>query len=251
MGSAQTDTNDINNIHEQLLLQQLPETLQHYCQAGQSVAQMAHLAKNIIQMVSGSVEIMELGLERKQYDRVLRSWNIFEPNFIRLKKFVLDLIKYTKHTPLQKTDCDFNQAVQKGIGSCEKLLKHKHVKIRLHQDQTIPAAQLDSERLEETVMNLIIHAFDNLSDQMGEVTIRTQWLADQQQIQLVVSDDGPALSETVQQQLAEPFERTRNMYGTGFDLPLAKLVVEQHNGYLEISSGETAGNTVSVYLPVA
>lgn len=251
MGLPETDTDrDVNRINEQLILQQLPDELQAYCEGGKSVVELAHLAKNIIQMVSGSVEIMELGLERKQYDRVLRSWNIFEPNFIRLKKFLLDLIKYTKHYPLQKSACDVNQTVQNGIRSCEKLLKHKHIKIRLHQDKTIPAAQLDAERLEETVMNLIVHAFDNLGDQVGTITIHTHWLADNQQIQLVVSDDGPALSDAVKQQLAEPFERTRNMYGTGFDIPLARLVVEQHNGYLEIGSGTDTGNDVTVYLPL-
>ena len=250
MESAQTGVNDVNKLSEEMMLQQLPEDLQAYCESGRSVAELAHLAKNIIQMVSGSVEIMELGLERKQYDRVLRSWNIFEPNFIRLKKFILDLIKYTKHYPVQKTTCDFNEILQKGIGSCERLLKHKHVTIRLHQDKAIPAAQWDAGRLEEMVMNLIIHAFDNLEIQTGVITIRSEYLADNQQVRLVVSDDGPALSDAIKEQLGEPFERTRNMYGTGFDIPLAKLIVELHNGYLEISSDENTGNAVTVYLPI-
>ena len=56
----------------------LPEQLRQWCLSGQSVSETAHLVKNIIQMVSGSVEIIELGLQRKQYDRIERSWDIFE-----------------------------------------------------------------------------------------------------------------------------------------------------------------------------
>ncbi|MBC8377973.1 MAG: HAMP domain-containing histidine kinase [Planctomycetes bacterium] len=250
MGSADTETNILNNTDEQDLIAQLPEELQSFCASGKSVMELAHLVKNIIQMVSGSVEILELGLERKQYDRVRRSWDIFEPNFMRLKKFVMDLIKYTKQYPLQQTECDFNEIVQKGIHSCEHFLKNKQVKLQLRQDNTIPIVRCDAERLEEMVGNLVIHALDNLKDQMGEISIQTHYLPENHQVHLVVGDNGPALSKEAQLQLMEPFERTRNMCGTGFDIPLAKLYVEQHDGYMEIDANETLGNHVCVYLPV-
>lgn len=250
MKPANTEIQNSNEIPVEDPVDLLPEELQTFCASGKSVVDLAHLVKNMIQMVSGSVEIIELGMERKQYDRIRRSWEIFGPNFIRLKKFVLDLIKYSKHYPLQLTDCDFNQIVKKGIRSCEYTLKKKHVKIQLHQDKTIPVAQFDSTRIEEMVMNLLTHALDNLPEHMGVISIQSLYLSECHQIQLTVSDDGPALTDEIKQQLAEPFERTRNMCGTGFDIPLATLYVQQHNGYLEIDSEPEQGNHVTVYLPV-
>ncbi|MHC4926349.1 MAG: sensor histidine kinase [Planctomycetota bacterium] len=226
------------------------EQIQGYCASGKSVMDLAHLVKNMIQMVSGSVEIMELSMERKQYDRIRRSWEIFGPNFVRLKKFVLDLIKYTKHYPLQFDECDFNKLVQKGIKSCEYILKNKHVKIQLHQDTKIPTATIDAGKIEELVMNLITHALDNLPEHMGMISIQTLYLSECRQIQLTVSDDGPSLSEEARRQLSEPFERTRNMCGTGFDIPLATLYASQHDGYMEIDADAEQGNHVTVYLPV-
>ena len=67
--------------------------------------------------------MIELGLERKQYDRIERSWGLFETNFVRMKKFILDLIKYTKHYSLQKTESDLNQCVDSAINACEYVLK--------------------------------------------------------------------------------------------------------------------------------
>jgi nitrogen-specific signal transduction histidine kinase len=40
------------------------------------------------------------------------------------------------------------------------------------------------------------------------------------------------------------------MCGTGFDIPLAKLCIEQHDGYMEFESTPGVGNCVHVYLPV-
>ncbi|MHC5083389.1 MAG: sensor histidine kinase, partial [Planctomycetota bacterium] len=167
---------------------------------------------------------------------------IFQPNFIRLKKFVLDLIKFTKQYPLQLTDCDFNQTVTKGIKSCDYILKNKHITIQFSPDKRIPVAQFDETRIEEMTANLITHSLDNLPDHMGTITIQTQYITDCKQIQLTVSDDGPALSKADQQALAEPFERTRNMCGAGYDIPLTTLFAQQHDGYLEIDAQEGNGN---------
>lgn len=250
MALTDSGIKEITEADEQMLLAQLPDRLQAFCKSGQSVAQLAHLVKNIIQMVSGSVEIMELGLQRKQYDRINRSWDIFESNFFRLKKFVLDLIKYTKHYPLQKSKCDLNQIVQKGIRACEDLLKNKHIKIKFSQDKHLPTIQADADRLEEIVVNLILHSLDNLGGQPGLITVHTHNESKQGFVQADISDDGPALPEDIQQQLTVPFERTRNMSGTGFEIPLSIAYCRQHNGSLQISSDENTGNCVSVCLPI-
>ncbi|OQY05437.1 MAG: hypothetical protein B6I25_05670 [Planctomycetales bacterium 4572_13] len=231
-------------------IESLPESLQRMCLSGQSVQNLAHLVKNILQMTSGAVEIIELGLERKQFDRVERSWDIFETNFVRMKKFILDLIKYTKHCPLRKTVCDLNRCVDKAIHSCKYALKNGAVKIELRKDETILPVSLDGERIEEMVANLITHALDNLPEHCGSIRIQTKYLKDHRQVQVSVSDDGPALTNETIQSLSEPLERTRSMIGTGFDIPLAKLCIEQHEGYMEFESSEPKGNCAHAYLPI-
>jgi len=245
--SSKTNTHQSSKACE---IETLPEDVQQFYLSGKSVLNLSHLAKNIIQTVSGSVEIIELGLERKQYDRLQQSWDVFEPNFIRLKKFILDLIKYTKHFPLQKTVCDFNQIVKKAIQSREYLFKNKAIRIQTKEDKTIQPMPLDADKIEEMVANLITHATDNLPEDAGIISITTCCLKDHQQIQLSVHDNGPALTNQAIRSLAEPQERTGNMCGTGFDIPLAKLYIELHNGYMDLESTPGKGNCVNIYLPI-
>ncbi|MBC8377722.1 MAG: HAMP domain-containing histidine kinase [Planctomycetes bacterium] len=231
-------------------VQALPEALQRLCLSGQSVQNLSHLVKNTLQITSGSIEIIELGLKRKQFDRVERSWGIFELNFVRMKKFILDLIKYTKQYPLQKTACNLNQCADRAIDACEYALKNGAVKIQLRKDKTIPSTSLDADRIEEMSANLITHALDNLPEHAGTISITTKYLEEHNQIQLSVGDDGPGLSDKTIRSLAEPHERTQNMCGTGFDIPLAKIYIEQHEGYMEFESSEPKGNCVHAYLPI-
>ena len=231
-------------------IEALPEPLQQLCHSGQSVKNLAHLVKNILQMTSGSFEVIELGFERKQYDRIERSWGIFEPNFMRLKKFVLDLIKYTKDYPLQKKACDLNAVVSHSVESCQYILKNNEVTVQLQKDEAISSMEFDADRVEEMVANLITHAIDNLPEHEGTVQIQTKFLKDHCQVQVSVCDDGATLTHDVIQSLSEPLERIGNMVGTGFDIPLAKLCIEQHGGYLEFEGTHPKGNCVHAYLPI-
>jgi two-component system, sporulation sensor kinase E len=231
-------------------IEALPESLQQLCLSGRSIQNLSHLIKNTLQITSGSVEIIDLGLQRKQLDRVERSWGIFELNFVRMKKFILDLIKYTKQHPLRKTASNLNQRVDGAIDACDYALKNNTVNIQLQKDETIPTISLDADRIEEMVANLITHALDNLPERSGTIFITTKYLTDHNQIQLSVGDDGPGLSDETIRSLAEPHERTQNMCGTGFDIPLAKIYVEQHEGYMEFESSEPKGNCVHAYLPI-
>ena len=246
MGSDPHKTEKQQDLQQ--AIESLPESLQQLCLSGQAVQNLAHLIKNALQMTSGAVEIIELGLERKQYNRIERSWTIFEPNFMRMKKFVLDLIKYTKHYPLQKTDCDLNSIVTKAIVSCQYALEKNDITMQLRQDETIPATSLDADRVEEMIANLITHAVDNLPEHCGSIHVQTKFLKDHGQVQVSVSDDGPLLTTDAIRSLREPLERTANMVGTGFDIPLAKLYVEQHGGYMEFENEKK--NCVHAYLPM-
>lgn len=231
------------------LIETLPEELQSLCSSGKSVLDLAHLVKNILQMVSGSVEIMQLSLERRDYDRVSKSWAIFEPNFMRLKKFVLDLIKFTKQYPLHLESCDVNEAVGKAVRICEGSLKGYAVKVQFRPGSGICAAMLDADRIAEIAGNLITHAVDNLPEHTGTIIIRTAFLEGSKEIELKVMDEAPALPLDVIQLLRYPAERASNMYGTGYEIPLAALFTQQHGGYLEIDSTPPNGNSVHVYLP--
>lgn len=232
------------------MIQLLPEELQSLCASGKAVLDLAHLVKNVLQMVSGSTEIIELTLERKEYERIPKSWAIFEPNFMRLKKFLLDLIKYTKQYPLHIVSCDVNNVIRKAIAHCECTLKRHPAKLQFVPGDGLPAAALDSERVVEIAVNLITHALDNLPEHAGSITVKTNYLTPGKEIELMVADDAPALPLHLVRSLRVPSERTRNMCGTGFEIPLAGLYAQQHGGYMEIDATPPKGNAVHVYLPV-
>ena len=69
---------------------------------------------------------------------------------------------------------------------------------------------------------------------------------------ITVSDTGAGMSEDTMKNIFRPFFTTKSRQGgTGLGLSMVKMIVEAHQGWLDISSVESAGTAISVYLPLS
>jgi len=219
-------------------------------QAGRAVADLAHLAKNIIQVMSGCGEIIDLALKTGQLDRVQKAWQLYQPSFWRLKKLQLDLIKYTKEYPLNLQTCVVNEVANSAVQQIEGFFGKRNIMLVRQYDDRLPSVNADGEKLREAVVNLLIAAADNLQDQGGTVTLETAYDETTGHIRIAVSDSGPRLDAAAYNALLYPFERCRNMLGTGFEIPLANQTAHDHGGRLNWA-GESAGiNRIELLFPV-
>jgi signal transduction histidine kinase len=84
---------------------------------------------------------------------------------------------------------------------------------------------------------------------MGTLTIQTMEENDYAFIRF--QDTGVGMSEEVKQKMFDPFFTTRKIgEGTGLGLAIAYGIVQKHKGWLEVSSKEGKGTTVTLYLPL-
>jgi signal transduction histidine kinase len=200
-------------------------------------------------MVGGAAEVIEFGLRTNQIHRVKRSWEILSPNLERLRKFTLDMLDYSKERRLETGPCDFNRIIQGAIESLKAQLKQKGSKLNIRIDQNIPTLELDAERIHEMSLNLILNAIDIVDHDTGVVTVSTHYNENDQSVQLSVADNGPGMSEEMKKKIFTPFESGKNKFGTGLGMPIAKQIVDQHKGRIEIESQLEKGATFNVILP--
>lgn len=218
-------------------------------QAGKAVADLAHLAKNIIQVMSGCGEIIDVALKTGQIDRVEKAWQLYQPSFWRLKKLQLDLIKYAKQYPINLQPCVINDVAASAIKQIEGHFSKRNITLVKRFGEKLPSITADGEKLREAVTNLLIVAADNLQDQAGTVTLETAFDAVAGQCCVAVSDSGPQLDEAARNALLYPFERCRNMLGTGLEIPLAKQVAQDHQGQLNLGTTPAGINRFEVVIP--
>jgi len=218
--------------------------------AGKATLNLSHSVKNILQMVGGAAEVIDFGLRSNQMHRVKRSWDILKPNLERMRKYTLEMLDYSKERKLNPGPADFNRVIQGAIESLKSQLKAKNSKINIRIDQKIPEVFLDAERIHEMALNLVLNAIDIVDDNGGLVSVETKYHPDEERITLAVTDNGCGMSEEMKEKIFTPFESEKKGFGTGLGMPIAKQIIDQHKGTIEIDSTVGQGTTFTVYLPV-
>ena len=112
----------------------------------------------------------------------------------------------------------------------------------------MPTVLGDPERLQQLFLNLFMNAVDAMPDG-GELRVALASTADGE-IEITVADDGQGIPERDLPRIFEPFFTSKEA-GTGFGLGLmvAKGIVTDHGGSMEVASEEGRGTEFRILFP--
>ena len=104
----------------------------------------------------------------------------------------------------------------------------------------------DQTWLIEAISNIVKNAFDHTK---AGATIRLAWRAFASMVQIIVSDNGSGIHPEDLPHIFKRFYRSRfskETQGIGLGLPLAKAIIEDHNGTIEVNSTLGVGTTFTI-----
>jgi signal transduction histidine kinase len=111
-----------------------------------------------------------------------------------------------------------------------------------------PTIVADRDRFEQILVNLLSNA-NRFAPAGGRITVQVR--ADDDEVTIAVSDNGPGVPPEEQQHVFEAFYRGRDggrrrVPGMGMGLAIAKSLTELHSGRIWLESGEGGGSTFCV-----
>ena len=126
-----------------------------------------------------------------------------------------------------------------------------HVPLHLSVGSAVPPIRADQRRLRQVLLNLLSNGL-KFTPAGGEVRVSVAWTPGGYEMK--ISDTGIGIAPADLAKALEPFGQidsglSRRYDGTGLGLPLAKRLVELHDGTLLVESTVGRGTTVSVWLP--
>jgi PAS domain S-box-containing protein len=123
--------------------------------------------------------------------------------------------------------------------------------IQLETDfATLPLISADPNKLKQVVINLIMNAAQALG-RGGKISLRTRPCG-KDDIELLVSDNGPGIEPEVQEQVFKPFFTTKSDgEGTGLGLYICDNIIKEHGGTILLESAPGRGATFRIRFPAA
>ena len=120
-------------------------------------------------------------------------------------------------------------------------------KIVLSGDTSI-SFSCDRNWMTEAISNIVKNALDHTGN--GD-SVRIEWGESASAVRIVIKDNGSGINPEDLHHIFKRFYRSRyskDTQGIGLGLPLAKSVVEAHNGTIEVDSMLGEGTTFVIFL---
>ena len=218
------------------------------------VATASHELRSPLTSIKGFVELLERspGLSDRQsefVDIILRSTD-------RLVDLVNDLLDVARieadRVELNQRPIDVGEEVREVAELMGPRIADKRQQLDLHVAPALPAALADASRVRQIVANLLTNAH-LYTGEGGAITITVQ--ARPATIEIVVTDNGPGMSQEEVGRLFERFYRGQDggtrAPGTGLGLSIVRSLVDLQGGDIEVESQPGKGTTFRVLLPCA
>ena len=220
---------------------------------GQTVAGLAHAIKNITSGLTGGMYVLEKGIDLENRTYLSQGWQMIKGNVQKIKGMAVDLLNYAKEREPEYQRCDPNLPAQEVYDLMLSRAAEMGVALKIALAQSLPQAWFDREGIHRVLLNLVTNAIDACTDiscasRTCEVLLRTLkpqgWAVEYQ-----VTDNGCGMDEETRKKVFQIFFSTKGSRGTGLGLMIAKKIVDEHGGLIDLSSEKDSGTVFRVRLP--
>lgn len=235
---------------------------------GQTVANLSHHIKNILQGVSGGSYLIESGLKNHDEKLISKGWGIVERNQGKISSLVMDMLTFSKERTAEPVLDNMNDALDEVVELMKPRANEFNVALTWVRNEQFPEFCFDRNLINRAVLNLITNAVDAAADNVsqlvaeaqgdqnvlnnipqGAVSVTLGWGEIPTNVRISVTDNGAGVPANQVEQIFVPFVSTKGSKGTGLGLPVVKKVVTEHGGTVTCVPLEKGGTVFHIDLP--
>jgi signal transduction histidine kinase/CheY-like chemotaxis protein len=229
---------------------------------GQLTGGIAHDFNNMLQVIMGSLELVEKRLDRGRYEDIPRYVGAIRQASERAARLTNRLLAFARRQALRPRRLDSARLIE---GMRELIERTVGPGIPVHVEVSTEDASIlcDPGQLESAIVNLVLNARDAMPDggqltiAIREVDLSAKDLAERDIsagtfIEIAVIDTGDGMVPDVLKRAFEPFFTTRTANrATGLGLSQVYGFMRQSGGFVDIRSRPGDGTVVRLLFPQA
>lgn len=229
---------EIENLHRTQM-----SRAEHLATLGELATGLAHEIRNPLAGIAGVIEIITRDLPSTSPARAVVKDVRLE--IAQINRILTDLLETARPHPPRMSLSNLNTTVEHAVMLARQQVLSKPIKIELQQSPELAEVEHDSDQIHQVLLNLLLNAVQAMD---GAGTVRVVIGSHDDWASVSVTDSGRGIPEQNLSQIFRPFYTTKGN-GTGLGLSLARRIVEEHHGRIEVSSVVGKGSKFEVLLP--
>ena len=217
---------------------------EHLATLGELATGLAHEIRNPLAGIAGVVEIVGRDLPPSSPARTVVKE--VRQEITQINRILTDLLQTARPHPPEIRRSDLNTTVEHAVMLARQQALSKPIEIVLHKSSGLAEVEHDSDQMHQVLLNLLLNSIQAIEGQ-GKITVEVESRANSAAI--IVADTGRGIPPEHLPNIFRPFFTTKGN-GTGLGLSLARRIVEEHQGRIEVTSSPGHGTSFVVLLPL-
>jgi len=221
------------------------------------IANMSHEFRTPLNAIIGFSDLMASRLfgklGAKQYEGYITDINNSGKHLLELVNGIMDLSKIESgNREFEISEIDLGEALDDTLTLVKQLAREKKIDMKASIDEELPMIFADKTVIHQVLINIINNAV-KFTPPKGSIDVKITKTTDNG-IRILISDTGIGIPEEDLELIMVPFGQSRTaqtsvVEGTGLGLPIARTLVTEMGGNIEISSKAGNGTEVCICFP--
>lgn len=154
------------------------------------------------------------------------------------------------YRPIQTDDfkpIQINSIIEDVYALVSTHFRHRNVSFEFYPDPNLPSIPGLNDQIRQVILNLFINAAEAIHGN-GRLSVTTQYLAENDQVFVSVSDDGAGIDPDILPNIFDAFI-TNKAQGTGLGLTICYDIIAKHQGRIHAKNNPDNGATFKIWLP--
>lgn len=211
-------------------------------------AGVAHEVRNPLNAMQLHLQILEQELAELVPDRAAHAHAVLAKLGSELKSlddFVGEFLRFARPPPLKREPTAVRALLSDLATFISPECSKKGVELALERERGPATIDADAFQLKHALLNLVLNALQ-ATPPGGRITLETDGADDRLVIR--VRDTGEGVPPGREERIFDVFFTTREG-GSGLGLPIARRIVDEHGGTLQLQSAPGGGTCATLLLP--
>ncbi|MDU2063458.1 MAG: ATP-binding protein [Sporomusaceae bacterium] len=213
---------------------------------GEVAAGLAHEIRNPLMAIKGFAQLIHEGItetEQEEYAAII----VRETD--RLNRLVEELLCLSRPSAASVEPVLVREALEDTLSLIAAKASKRQIVISDQIPTDLPLVLVEPERLKQVFLNLLLNAVQAIGQQ-GTIEITAGLGQNSSEVAVCIKDTGRGIASEDFTKIFDPFFTTKPN-GTGLGLSVARRLVENWGGQVDVESIDGEGSSFTLTLPVA
>ncbi len=218
---------------------------------GETVASISHSVKNMLQGLRSGAGAINLALGRGDLELAREGWPILARNLDRVYALTFNMLAWSRTNVPEISYVQIYPIIEDSIALVRGACERRSITIHANAEPDMPPIPIDQTAILQVLLNVLNNAIDASPSKTGLVELAASIPKSGEFVEITITDNGCGIESGNKEEFFQAFRTTKGQRGTGLGLAVARKVVLEHKGEIELVDANSSGTVCRITLPLS